>query len=131
MRYFRLLPLLMILVMAAPAAADQLTGLWQVRGWEPGHQTTAEPDYVGQTRLTKLGAGYYLEGQLDGENEKGVGLFDPASGALSLMFEADGGKAKGIAVFKLQPDGAMRGQWLYLQDQQGKLGVEIWTRVQP
>jgi len=131
MRYLKLLPLLIVFALATAVAADPLAGVWDVRGWEPGHRATAEPDYVGQARLVQRGEGYYFSGQMDGESYEGVGLFDPASGVFSVMFEAEGGKARGATALKLQPDGVMRGQWVYFHDRQGKLGAEVWTRAQP
>lgn len=131
MPFIRLLPLLFFLLFAAPvaaASAPSLEGLWDVTGWEPGGAASGEPTYTGQVALSKRGEGYFFEGVLDGGEYFGVGLFDPKSATLSLVFQGPSGEDSGLTVLRLE-GGKLEGRWIYLADDEGLTGREVWARA--
>ncbi|EPR36208.1 hypothetical protein dsat_1736 [Alkalidesulfovibrio alkalitolerans DSM 16529] len=124
-----LLLALAAVVLAAPSAsfADALEGAWNVVGWESGAAQSEEPAYEGQAVIKKHGDGYVFEGIIDGGEYFGVGLFDEKGATLSLAFQGPSGNDAGLTVLTLSGD-TLTGRWLYLGDEEGRVGREVWTR---
>lgn len=126
-------PLLLLLLLltlagsAAAAASDPLEGNWNVTGWEPGAGANDDPTYTGQVTLRKRGDGYAFDGTIDGGEYFGVGLFDAKASTLSLAFQGPSGEDTGLTVFVLKGN-TMEGRWLYLTDDEGRAGKEVWKR---
>ncbi len=113
-------------VQAAPR--DPLEGEWTITGWEPGAASGAEPTYAGRVSLRKHGDGYLFEGSIDDGDYFGVGLFDAKTATLSLTFQGPSGEDSGLTVLTLKGD-ALEGRWLYLTDDEGRAGREVWKRA--
>lgn len=124
-----LLLALAVIFLAVPAAAssDSLEGMWSIAGWEPGAAKAEEPVYEGRATIRKHGDGYVFEGIIDGGEYFGVGLFDEKSATLSLAFQGPSGNDSGLTVLMLSDD-TLTGRWLYLADEEGRTGREVWTR---
>ncbi len=116
-----------VLVVPAAASADPLEGMWNVAGWEPGAAKAEEPVYEGRATIRKHGDGYVFEGIIDGGEYFGIGLFDEMSATLSLAFQGPSGNDSGLTVLKFSDD-TLTGRWLYLADEDGRAGREVWTR---
>ena len=110
----------------APRAADAILGEYTVRGWEAGQNPAADTPYTGAARLIRRGGAIEFRGSVDGDAYAGIGLFDEASGMLALQYlEVRTGKI-GVAHFRVL-DGRLEGSWVWMSDEQGRLGREIWT----
>jgi hypothetical protein len=107
---------------------DLLAGTYRVTGWEPGQKQTAMTGYTGLVKLSRRGQGYQFKGLIDKEQFSGVGIFDRASGILSLSYKGSD-QSSGCTQLKLGKDGVLKGGWLYTGDKTGTLGHETWTPV--
>lgn len=108
----------------ARAQAGDLSGAYAITGTDPG----GTAPYHGSAVLTRQGAAYLFEAEIDGVHYAGLGLHDPQAGVLALSFlEDDDARSLGVTVLRVE-DTALRGSWVARGQVQGAPGSEAWTR---
>lgn len=108
----------------AQAPGPDLSGTYAITGTDPGG---AAP-YHGSAVLTRQGAAYLFEAEIDGVRYAGLGLHDPQAGVLALSFlEGDDAHSLGVTVLRVEGD-ALRGSWVAHGQLQDAPGGEVWTR---
>lgn len=112
------------------AAADEgdLAGKYRVIGWEPGDKFDSQPTYSGTIVVRKRGDAYHFEGIVDEEQFVGVGFLRPEEQILCFAFKGLKSGRVGQTVLELE-GGILSGKWTYLEDSEGKVGKEIWKRL--
>lgn len=109
------------------AGPEGIAGTYAVTGWNPGGDTAALPQYQGTVVLTAWGEGWKYRGVVDGTPYVGAGVFDEATGVLSLSFRSVDGSESGATMLKATAEG-FSGRWVYAGKGNGALGTETWTR---
>jgi len=108
----------------AQAPGPDLSGTYAITGTDPG--STAP--YHGSAVLTRQGAAYLFEAEIDGTGYAGLGLHDPQAGVLALSFlEGDDARSLGVPLLRVQGD-VLRGSWVARGEPQDAPGSEVWTR---
>jgi hypothetical protein len=112
----RWLPLLLGLLLALPAAADDLAGRYQAQGTTPKGQP-----YQGEVQIEQLGSLHVILWKLaDGAAYKGIGIRQ--GDVLGAAY--GGGKAKfGLVIYRID-GGTLTGVWADSRDLKSELGKE-------
>lgn len=111
----------------AVAGPGDIAGTYAVTGWNPGGDMAGLPQYQGSVELTAWGEGWKYRGVMDGIPHVGAGVFDEATGVLSLSFRSVDGSESGATMLRATEDG-FSGRWVYAGKGNGALGAETWTR---
>ena len=91
-----------------------------------GSDTEGGGGYEGSVILTFKGNVYAFEGVVDGQDYRGSGLYDQKSRVLALAFQGTDQGEMGLTL--LRWDGtSLKGNWTYLDNPDGDLGIEEWT----
>lgn len=106
---------------------DGIAGSYVVSGWNPGSDTAAPPQYEGSVELTAWGEAWKYTGFMDDTPYVGVGVYDEATGILSLSFHSEDGSEAGAIMLKTIK-GGLSGRWVFAGVGNGVLGTETWTR---
>ncbi len=101
MRIFRL-GLLLVTGLVAPASAQTVGGTYSVSG------TNADgSSYAGTAEITWNGSACSISWQTGGSGSAGTCLL--TGNAFGAAYQL--GDSSGLAVYQLQPDGTLKGQW--------------------
>lgn len=104
---------------ALPAAAADFAGKYAVRGTDPDGGS----DYTGVVTLTQTAEAIYsVVWKIGGDTFIGTGI----GGAEGLAVGYKSGSNTGIAIYRQDPDGAVKGVWTYAGGK--KIGEEVWSR---
>lgn len=103
----------LLLFLAAPAAAQDITGQYNVTGSNPG----GGGSYQGIVTVQQTGETYRVDWRIGSQTFQGYGILD--RGTLSVAYNG------GLAVYQVDGNGA-RGIWTTTSGTQ--LGREDWTR---
>lgn len=111
---------------AVPARAQgpDLAGGYDIVGTDP----VTRDIYHGTAVLTRRGAAYLFEAEIDGMRYAGLGLHDAAAGVLALSFlEGENARSLGVTVLRVE-GGSLRGTWVSRGEALDAPGGEVWTR---
>jgi hypothetical protein len=87
-----------------------------------GREMSGEVGYTGKVAVSKQGATYTVIWLIGNEVHTGTGILNES--ILSVTFIARGSPLPGLAVYTVQPDGILTGQFTVLGGR--KVGAEIW-----
>jgi len=117
---------LLVIALIVPAAGlakkkeKDLLGVYSVKGYDPGIQTSGEPSYTGLLEVSQSGGAYLLNWKLglDGKKtRKGVGVY--TDGVFSVAFDG------GVVSYKVEKK-SLKGVWAPFAG--GKFGFEFCER---
>lgn len=115
-----------LLLVSKPAVAAEVTGTYQVRGWNPGVAVGAAPSYGGSLAVKRQAEGYVVQWTVGKSVTKGVG-FVKAIGGKSWLAAcyANNGEAASV-LYEIAPDGkSLKGEWV---GDGCRIGNEVATR---
>ena len=109
---------------AIPAAAFDAppAGPYKVAGSDTG----GGGGYEGSVILTFKDTVYTFEGVVDGQDYRGSGLYDQQSRVLALAFQGADQGEQGLTLLRWDGN-VLKGNWTYLDNPDGELGIEEWT----
>jgi hypothetical protein len=90
-----------------------------------GREMSGEVGYTGKVAVSKQGATYTVIWLIGNEVHTGTGILN--ENILSVTFIARGSPLPGLAVYTMQPDGILTGQFTVLGGR--KVGAEVWRPV--
>jgi hypothetical protein len=110
-----------------PEASPDLSGTWQLAGWNMGVDPAQEPSYRGTVTLEAKGHDTYAITWTIGERQnRGVGLYDPRTGVFAGGYAI--GQQPGVAVWNRSADGKRMDCVGTFQARLGEVAHESWTR---
>lgn len=120
MRFILLVAALALVALGLPADAwaQVVEGQYAIYGKE----LSGESGYTGKVAVSKQGATYTVIWLIGNEVHTGTGIL--SGDVLSVTFIARGSPVPGLAVYTVQPDGILTGQFTVLGGR--KVGAEIW-----
>lgn len=111
--------LLAMTLAAHPVAAAEFAGKYAVKGTDPDGGS----DYSGTVTLTRTAeAVYSVVWKIGGDTFVGTGI----GGADGLAVGYKSGSNTGIAIYRQEADGVVKGVWTYAGGK--KIGEEAWSR---
>jgi hypothetical protein len=113
--------LLVALGLPADAWAQAVEGQYAIYGKE----ISGEVGYTGKVAVSKQGATYTVIWLIGPEVHTGTGIL--SDNVLSVTFIARGSPVPGLAVYTVQEDGTLTGQFTVLGGR--KVGAEIWRPI--
>jgi hypothetical protein len=118
-KLFLLSVALLLAAVGLPSEAwAQLEGQYAIYGRE----ISGEVGYTGKVAVSKQGATYTVIWLIGNEVHTGTGIL--SENILSVTFIARGSPLPGLAVYTLQPEGILTGQFTVLGGR--KVGAEVW-----
>lgn len=109
-----------VLPLAPPAVAADLSGKYTVEGREPSGQT-----YAGEAAVVKRGDTYHVLWALGDTRAVGTGLM--AGDVFAVTYMIRGVPIPGVAIYDVAKDGKLSGRFTMLGAQ--VVGDERWTPV--
>ena len=103
-----------------PAAAAELDGEYEVYGHE-----MADGRYSGKAAVQKSGDTYTVVWVFGQDVHRGTGILSGDN--FSVIFFVRQSPVPGLAVYKIEADGTLTGQFTVLGGK--KVGAELWKRV--
>jgi hypothetical protein len=109
-----------------------IEGTYDVQGWNPGSNFKKKCEYEGTATVKKDGDSYSFTAKLHnvGANEivkyYGPCIYSSSDKILSLTWKGSD-KTEGCDIF-YQTEKGFDVDWVYLNEKEGKLGKEIWTK---
>jgi hypothetical protein len=109
-----------------------IEGAYTVQGWNPGTDFKKKYAYEGSATIEKQGDAYKFIAELHsvGDDEiikyYGPCIYSSSDKILSLTWKGSN-KTEGCDIF-YQTETGFDVDWVYLNDKEGKLGKEIWTK---
>jgi len=113
--------LLSTVVLPSGAWAQAVEGQYAIYGKE----ISGEAGYTGKVAVSKQGATYTIIWLIGTEVHTGTGIL--SDNVLSVTFIARGSPVPGLAVYTVQTDGTLTGQFTVLGGR--KVGAEIWRPI--
>ena len=115
-----LLAALLFTACLAPAIAADLDGEYDVYGHE-----MADGRYIGKAAVQKSGDTYTVVWVFGQDIHRGTGIL--SGDTFSVIFFVRQSPVPGLAVYKIESDGTLTGQFTVLGGK--KVGAEMWKRI--
>lgn len=109
-----------------PASPD-LSGEWQLAGWNMGQDPTGEPSYRGTVSLEARGKDtYVVTWNVGGRQNRGVGLYDARTNTFAAGYAIN--QQPGVAIWKPSADGKAMDCVGTFMGRVGDVAYESWRR---
>ena len=138
MKYFKYSILLMFSLLFTSCNSQKvptvspIEGEYSIQGWNPGSDFKKKCEYTGTATVKKDKEYFNFTVKILNKDGKNIVkhyepcIFSPSDKILSLTWTIDK-KTEGCDIF-YQTKNGFDVDWIYLNDKDGKLGKEIWTK---
>ncbi len=110
-----------------PPASPDLSGTWQLVGWNMGEDPTGEPSYRGTVALEARGKDtYVVTWSVGGRTNRGVGLYDGRTRAFAAGYAIS--QQPGVAIWTVSEDGKAMDCVGTFMGKVGDVAHESWRR---
>lgn len=110
-----------------PPESPDLSGTWQLAGWNMGQDPTGEPSYRGTVSVERHDRDtYVVTWNVGGRTNRGVGLYDARTNVFAAGYAIN--QQAGVAVWKPSEDGKAMDCVGTFMGKVGDVAHESWRR---
>jgi hypothetical protein len=108
-------------------ATDSLEGVYFVKGWNPGTDTSGQAQYIGTATIKKTGQVYQVDWKIADKHHGGVGFYYEDTKRLAIAYAELEQRWFGEVVYTVEGK-TLTGIWTVYDDQAGRIGKEVLTK---
>lgn len=110
-----------------PPASPDLSGEWQLAGWNMGQDPSGDPSYRGTVTMEARGKDtYVVTWSVGGRQNRGVGLYDPRTGTFAAGYAIS--NQPGVAIWRISEDRRAMDCVGTFMGKVGDVAHEAWRR---